>query len=116
MGDRFTWGFELSGGQRVANVDPWEEPPYQDAGWTPTRPTLTGNGGRGDRRSADRDYWLWPLPPAGPMKVLCQWLQQGIELTVHHIDADAFVEAARRSRPIWAVAPPDGIARRCPWP
>ena len=49
----------------------------------------------------DHDYWLWPLPPAGPLRVVCQWLDQGIELTSHELETDVLRQAAERARPIW---------------
>jgi hypothetical protein len=55
---------------------------------TPTNGTQRGSrtaprssaraAGAGDQY-ADRDYWLWPLPPAGRLRVACQWLEQGIK-------------------------------------
>ena len=111
---RLKWGFELSDGRRVTNVDPWPEPPDHGHGpdhheqwleWEPDHPVLQGGGGGGSNRSVDRDYWLWPLPPAGPIRVVCQWPDQGIELTVHDLEAEPFLAAARRAHPAWPPAP-----------
>jgi hypothetical protein len=112
---RLKWGFEFADGRRVTNVDPpW--PPISDrVGWAswppgpdhvdragePDRPVLVGGGGGGGDRSADRAYWLWPLPPAGPLRVACQWLEQGIEMSVQDLQTRPFLEAAARARPIW---------------
>ncbi|GAA0312725.1 hypothetical protein [Kineococcus aurantiacus] len=105
---RLKWGFELADGQRVTNLDPgpWGEQPTGPDGapddtWQPSRPLLTGGGGDASRRSANRDHWLWPLPPAGRLRVVCQWLEQGIELTSHELDADLLRQAAERARPLW---------------
>ena len=54
-------------------------------------------------RSVDRDFWLWPLPPAGRLRVVCQWLDQGIEPIVQDLDAQVFLDAAARARPVWPV-------------
>jgi len=53
---RLTWGFGLADGRRVTNVDPspYQEQPNQDH--------------HRSARSADRDYWLWPLPPPGGLR------------------------------------------------
>lgn len=56
---------------------------------------------RGGTRSVDRDYWLWPLPPAGSLRVVCQWLDQDIDLAIQELDAQPFLEAAQRARPVW---------------
>ena len=107
---RLKWGFELADGRRVTNVDPWQEPPEHShapgapddwRSWTPERPVLHGGGGSGGSRSVDREQWLWPLPPAGPLTVVCQWLEHDIELTVHRLDAEPFLAAAARARPLW---------------
>ena len=82
---RLKWGFELGDGRRVTNVDPWPEQPNQDHSrphhpddwlWEPDHPVLQGGGAGGGDRSVDRDHWLWPLPPPGRLRVVCQWLDQ----------------------------------------
>jgi hypothetical protein len=105
---RLKWGFELADGRRVTNVDPPPWPPHSDQldpAWEPDRPVLIGGGGGGGTRSVDRDYWLWPLPPAGPLRVACQWLEQGIEMSVQELETQPFLEAAARAQPVW---PQDG--------
>jgi hypothetical protein len=102
---RLKWGFELADGRRVTNVDPstWLDAAdhWDDPTWAPEHPQLTGGGGGGSERSVDHDYWLWPLPPAGRLRVVCQWLDQGIEMSVHDLDAEPFVAAAARAVPVW---------------
>ena len=107
---RLKWGFELADGRRVTNVDPWPEQPNQDHSrphhrddwlWEPDHPVLQGGGGGGGDRSVDRDYWLWPLPPPGRLRVVCQWLDQDIELHVEDMQSEPFLTAASRARPLW---------------
>ncbi|WP_432544468.1 hypothetical protein [Kineococcus sp. SYSU DK002] len=103
---RLKWGFEFSDGRRATNVDPpvWgpgDGRPWDDRTWRPDRPVLTGQGGGGSRRSVDRDQWLWPLPPPGRLRVVLQWPQQGIATTTHDLDAQPFLDAAARARPVW---------------
>jgi hypothetical protein len=102
---RLKWGFELSDGRRVTNVDPtiWDDDNHRwdDPTWEPDRPQLSGGGGGGGDRSVDREYWLWPLPPAGRLRAVCQWLDQGIDLSVHDLDAQPFLDAAARAVPLW---------------
>lgn len=107
---RLKWGFELSNGRRVTNVDPWPQQPNQDHSrphrsddrlWEPDHPVLMGGGGGGDGRSIDRSYWLWPLPPAGRLRVVCQWLDQDIDMQTQDMDASVIRDAASRSRPAW---------------
>lgn len=112
---RLKWGFELADGWRVTNVDPppWEEQPHRDHSrprssddwtWVPDHPVLVSRGGGGGTRSVDRDYWLWPLPPAGRLRIVCQWPDQGIETTMHDLDAQPFLDAAARSQSVWPEA------------
>lgn len=107
---RLKWGFELADGRRVTNVDPWPEQPNQDHSrphhpddwlWEPDHPVLSGGGGGGGGRSVDRDYWLWPLPPPGRLRVVCQWLDQGIEVHAEDLQSEPFLAAASRARPLW---------------
>ncbi|HEX6336908.1 MAG TPA: hypothetical protein VFZ85_08140 [Jiangellaceae bacterium] len=102
---RLKWGFELADGRKVTNIDPPPEPPHYDderfQSWEPDRPVLIGGGGGGGDRSVDRDYWLWPLPPAGRLRVACEWLDQGIEMTIQELHAQPFLEAAPRAQPVW---------------
>ena len=107
---RLKWGFELADGRRVTNVDPWPQQPNQDHGrphhpddwkWQPDHPVLIGGGGGGGGGSVDRNYWLWPLPPAGKLLVVCQWPDQDIELNVQTLEAEPFLDASRRAQPVW---------------
>lgn len=107
---RLKWGFELADGRRVTNVDPWPQQPNQDHSrphgpddgkWEPDRPVLSGGGGSSGGRSADRVYWLWPLPPPGRLRVVCQWPDQDIAITVQDLDSSLVQEAAARARPLW---------------
>ena len=107
---RLKWGFELADGRRTTNIDPWPQQPDQDHSrphhrddwlWEPDHPVLHGGGGGGGSDSVDRDYWLWPLPPAGRLRVVCQWLDEDIDLNVQDLQAEPFLEAAQRARPAW---------------
>ena len=97
--DRFKWGFEFSDGRRVTSVDPW--PGSFDPEHVPDRPVLSGGGGGGGSRSVRRSYWLWPLPPPGTLKVVCQWPRFDIGPTTSTIDADQIQAAATRAQPVW---------------
>jgi len=101
---RLKWGFEFADGRRVTNVDPRPWPPIPELlepGWEPDRPVLIGRGGGGGMRSVDFDYWLWPLPPVSRLRVACQWLEQGIEMSIQELQAQPFVEAASLAQPVW---------------
>jgi hypothetical protein len=63
---------------------------------------MTPSGGSGSLRRSTQTYWVWPLPPPGPLTFACEWPAFGIEDTTVEIDADVIREAAARARSVWA--------------
>jgi hypothetical protein len=49
------------------------------------------------------EYWLWPLPAAGPLVVGCRWPDRGIPETLVQIDPEPLLAAAALSRSVWEV-------------
>ena len=45
--------------------------------------------------------WMWPLPPAGPLDFVCEWLAFGIAESRAGIDARLILDTARRSVRLW---------------
>ncbi len=70
----------------------------------PDGPVLVQRGGSGGMHSWELAFWVWPLPPPGPLAFVCEWPSEGIELTRVEVDADAIREAAARAEILW----PDG--------
>ena len=64
-------------------------------------PTLTPRGGGGGGLSFELGFWLWPLPPAGPLRFACAWPDEGIEETTAELEAPIH-EAAARAIELWA--------------
>jgi hypothetical protein len=64
----------------------------------PPGPVIHGNGGSGGRGEWRERLWFWPLPPAGPIAFALEWLEQGIELRLHELDAAPIREAAGRAQ------------------
>jgi hypothetical protein len=61
------------------------------------------------------DYWLWPLPPPGPLVIGCRWPDRRIPETLAQVDAAPLITAAESSRPVWetdAVAEQDAESGR----
>jgi len=68
----------------------------------PEPPLLTGTGGGGhDGRVWDNHYWVWGLPPPGPLVFVCEWPARGIGQSRMQADARLVLEAAERAVPIW---------------
>jgi hypothetical protein len=67
----------------------------------PTGPILKRRGGGGTSHSQLLRWWVWPLPPAGPLEFSCQWPVYGIGETRVGIDGQQILDAARRSVQLW---------------
>ncbi|HEY6837028.1 MAG TPA: hypothetical protein VI142_11350 [Gaiellaceae bacterium] len=64
-------------------------------------PVLSPGGGGGGPGHWDSEFWLWPLPPAGPVKLAVEWPKEDIELTMREVDAAVFLEASKKSEVLW---------------
>lgn len=67
----------------------------------PTEPILRPRGGSGTTHSQFFRWWVWPLPPTGPLEFICQWSMYGIAETRASIDAQLILDAAQRSVRLW---------------
>ena len=92
------FGIELADGTKLTNVGLMafddETDTLAEAGMFP------GAGGGGDR-DWETEFWVWPLPPQGPLAFVCEWPAMGIPETRHEIDARLVRDAAERSRSLW---------------
>jgi len=52
----------------------------------PEQPILESGSGGGSPGHYDSEYWLWPLPPPGPLVFVCEWAAVGIAETRTEID------------------------------
>lgn len=100
------WGVELADGRRVTTVDaysPWNEsPPDAAVAWVPDRPVLEGLARPSVFGSAwSREMWLWPLPPPGPLRLVCSWPDRGVAETTTEVDAGPMRAAAAQAASCW---------------
>lgn len=74
----------------------------------PEPPTIVlnngGGGGGEDELTGTGTLWLWPVPPAGELRLVAQWLDFGLEETSITIDGGQFREAASGAQPFWPEA------------
>ncbi|HYX84410.1 MAG TPA: hypothetical protein VE777_05535 [Gaiellales bacterium] len=91
--DAFRFGIQYADGTKVTDRSGWERPPRG--------PVLLGRGGGGGGDRYEQGYWAWPLPPPGPMELVCQWPAEQIALTRTEVDAAVILAAARMSEPLW---------------
>lgn len=91
-------GVQFSDGRVAANLDervfPWPES-------EPTGPVLLQDGGGGGGRRWDMNYWVWPLPPAGPLTFVCEWPAHAIPESRAEVDAQLILDAAARAVQLW---------------
>jgi hypothetical protein len=100
---RFLLGIELGDGRRVTNL-------RADADGVVFH---QGGGGGGDT-SVDQEWWLSPLPPEGPLRVVVRCDELGLAETVTELDGSAIRAAAADVLELWPWEPPSGF--RTPQP
>ncbi len=91
-------GVQFADGGVATNLDqrPFPAPDAEPAG-----PVLLPDGGGGGGRRYDMRYWVWPLPPPGPLAFVCQWPAHGIPESRVEIDARLVLDAAARAIDLW---------------
>jgi hypothetical protein len=67
-----------------------------------------GGGGSAGGGRFDFEFWVWPLPPDGPLAFVTQWAEESIDLTRVEIEAAAIRAAGERSEPLWPELGGDG--------
>ena len=91
------FGVQFADGRRATSLGGFSCPPEQ----APSHPTLTPRGGGGGGAQWDFGFWLYPLPPPGPLTFVCEWPSEGIELTRREIDGETIRQAAERAKVLW---------------
>ncbi len=96
--ERLLLGFQFADGTKATNVS-------KGSGWiegTGSKPPLlVGKGASRGGGHSQHSYWLWPLPPLGPLEFVCSWPAAEIPLTRSELDSGAIVEAASRAQTIF---------------
>ncbi|MEU4689239.1 hypothetical protein [Actinoplanes sp. NPDC023714] len=87
-------GVLFADGKAVSNVGGHPDLPW-DA--EPPGPLLMSDRGGGGGRRYGMSYWVWPLPPEGPVTFVCEWPARGIGESRVEIDAALIREAAGRA-------------------
>jgi hypothetical protein len=49
-------------------------------------------------------YWLWPLPPAGALRVFVEWPALEVPLSEIELAAEPLLDAARKPQALWPGA------------
>jgi hypothetical protein len=95
------FGIEFSDGRKATNVG--GRGPAGSG--EPSEPVLWGMGGGGGGGRWQQDFWVWPLPPTGPLSFVCEWPAAGIPLTRRSVDAQMLLDAAARARAVFPNEP-----------
>ncbi|HEX6763636.1 MAG TPA: hypothetical protein VF094_12640 [Gaiellaceae bacterium] len=92
-------GFRFADGRKATSLG--------HRAWDEERPDplLMQRGGSGSDRELRQRYWLWPLPPPGPLQAVVAWPERGIAEAEVEVDGAAILEAAARVDTLW---PNDG--------
>ena len=95
--ERLRFGIEFADGRKATNLGPRrrhsDEPP--EISLSPH------GGGGGGGRSWQVGYWVFPLPPSGPLVIAIAWPARGIEEGSNTVDAAPIIEAAANSIVLW---------------
>jgi hypothetical protein len=105
-------GVEFSDGRKATNLGAphWLRPEDPDA--EPEGPLLQPSGGGGGGGGRWRHgFYVWPLPPAGPLTFVCEWPAATIELTRSEIATDSLRAAAAAAVVLWTDEPDRGSGR-----
>lgn len=94
-------GVSYSDGSKWTNVDDLADGGVLHRLDTPPVPSLTPQGGSMSDRAFDSDYWLWPLPPAGPVTFVVAWPAFGIDETEQQLDGSLIRDASARAVHLW---------------
>lgn len=90
-------GVQFADGKKAANVSRVPDPAGSVSAGLIMRPVSFGGG----HRHQDRSYWVWPLPPAGPVTFVCEWAAFDIPEARAGTDAQLIVDAAGRIIQLW---------------
>ena len=96
--DLLRLGVLFADGRRTANESGWRsERDYSESG----EPLLRAEGSGGSSRHWDGDFWLYPLPPDGPLTLIVSWPAYGVTEARGELAASAIRAAAGRALDLW---------------
>jgi hypothetical protein len=87
----FRFGVELPDGFKIGDGAPGDT----------RRAMLNAQGGGGSELRYTTEYWLWPLPGEGTMRVACEWRELDLAESVHEVDTAPIRAAAARAVELW---------------
>jgi len=92
------FGVQFADGSKATNTDGGRF----DPSGPPNGPVMQEQGGGGGSGSWEQSYWIWPLPPSGPLTFVCEWPAADIPLTRLELDAQAILDTSGRAQVIFS--------------
>ena len=93
------FGVQFADGSKATNL---ESPAWVDSEKVTKTPVMMPRGGGGGSHGAfDMTYWIWPLPPSGPLTFVCEWPSEAIGEQRAELDAGTVLEASGLVESIW---------------
>jgi hypothetical protein len=92
------FGVQFADGDKATNVGGYPADPDV----APAGAVIVPGGGGGGGGRWHQSLWVWPLPPPGPLLLVCEWPAAGIPLTRREIDARLIIDAATRAQVVFS--------------
>jgi hypothetical protein len=67
----------------------------------PTGPVVSPRGGGGGGKRWEFTWWVWPLPPDGPVTITFEWPARNITAASAEVDGTAIRQAGETSTKLW---------------
>ena len=83
---------QFADGRTATNIGGHDRPVGGPGMW----PLRGGGGGGGGESRFHQGYWISPLPPPGPVNLVCEWPAVEIPVMRQEIDAQLIRDAARQ--------------------
>ncbi len=90
------FGVEFADGRRATTIES-----RHSRGDEPPEIVLMQRGGGGGGGGWEFSFWIWPLPPEGPLTFAVEWPAESVDLTTRELDAAPLLAAATRSEALW---------------
>lgn len=95
-------GVEFSDGRRAGHKAGHGIGVETDEAGIPVDPVIAMRGGGGNGSQFRWEYWVFPLPPSGPIAVFAEWATAGISETSLVIDGDELRTVAANAIELWS--------------
>lgn len=96
--DLLRFGVEFADGRKATVFDRFR---FRVDDGPPPEIVLMQRGGGGAGNAWELRFWVWPLPPPGPVAFVVEWPSEHVALTRVEIDSEPVRDAATRAERLW---------------